>query len=94
MKSHTEYNMLLTLATDVLENLMPSFQKDTSDTPFGQLKSMINSVNTHFESFEKSIEDIVQSEFNGKRLQNLKRMIAKDRVTLDSCVMSTKDALS
>lgn len=33
LKSHTEDSMLLTLATSILEKLMPSFQKDTSDTP-------------------------------------------------------------
>lgn len=54
---------------------------------------MINYVNTHFDSFEKSAEEKVKNEFNVKRLRNLKRIIAKDKVTLDESVKSMKDAL-
>lgn len=72
----------------------PSFQKDTLDTPSRKLKILINSIDTHFESFEKFVEEKVQNELNAKRLQNLKKMIAKDRVTLDACVKSMQDALS
>lgn len=70
MKSHTKDNMLLSLATDVLEKIMPSFQKDTSDTPSRKLKSLINTVDKNFESFEKFAEEKVQKEFNAKKLQN------------------------
>lgn len=86
--------MLLTVASRIFEKLMPSFQKDSFDTPSSQLKSMINSVDTHFESFEKFVEEKVQHEFNTKRLQNLKKMIANDKVTLDTCVKSMQEALS
>lgn len=35
LKSHIEDSMFLTLATSAFEKLMPSFQKDTSDSPSG-----------------------------------------------------------
>lgn len=85
--------MLLNLASDVLDKLMPSFQKDTSDTPFEQLKSLINFVDEHFESFERSVEEKVLNEFNANRLQNLKRMISKDKATLGECVKRMQDKL-
>lgn len=78
LKSLTEYNMLLALASKVFEKLMPSFQKDSFDSPYSQLKSMINSVDTYFESFEKSVEEKVRNEFDTKRLQTLKKMIEND----------------
>lgn len=93
LKSHTNDSELLTLASGVLEKLMPSFQKDTSDTPFDQMKSLINSVDNHFESFEKSPEEKVCNEFNARRLQKLKRIIVDGRVTLDMCVKSMQDSL-
>lgn len=57
---------------------MPSFQKDSSNTPSEQLKSLINYVDSHFESFEKSAKEKVQNEFDTKRLRTLKKMIAKE----------------
>lgn len=93
LRSHTKDKNFLTLASNILEKLLPSFQKDTSDTPSGQLKSFINSIDTHFESFEKSAEEKVLNEFNAKRLQTLKKMIAKDRVTLGVYLKSMQDAL-
>ncbi|XP_059069826.1 uncharacterized protein LOC131046319 [Cryptomeria japonica] len=59
----------------------------------GLLKSHTKD-NKHFESFEKSTNEKVQNEFNAKRLQNLKRMIAKDKATLGECVKRMQDALS
>lgn len=68
LKSHTEDSELLTMASDVLEKLMPSFQKDSLDTSSEQLKILINSVDSHFQSFEKSVEEKVWNEFNARRL--------------------------
>lgn len=93
MKSHNEDNMSLTLSFGVLEKLMTSFQKDTSDTPSGQLKSLINFVDSHFESFEKCTKVKVQNEFNAKMLLTLKIMIVDDRDTLDTCMKSMQDAM-
>lgn len=90
LKSHIEDSELLTMASGVLEKLMPSFQKDTSDIPSNQLKSLINSVEHHFKSFEKFVEDKVRNEFNTRRLRILMRMIVDDRVTLDTCVKVCK----
>lgn len=94
LKSHTEDNELVNLTSGVLEKLMPTFQKNTFDTPSGKLKNLINSMDTHFESLEKSVEVKVHNEFNAKRLRTLKRMIADDRASLDTCVKSMQDGLS
>lgn len=94
LKSHIENSELLTLAFSVLEKIMLSYVKNTSDTPFGQLKSLVNSISTCFESLEKFAEAKVHNEFNAKRLRTLKRMIADDRVILDTYVKSIQDALS
>lgn len=42
LKSHMEDGELLSLASSVLEKIMPTFQKDSSNSPSGQLKSLIN----------------------------------------------------
>lgn len=94
LKSHTEDNELLTLASGVLEKIIPSYVKNKFDTPSEQLKSLINSMDTHFESLEKSAAVKVRGEFNAKRLRTLKRMITDDRVTLDTCIKRVQDALS
>lgn len=73
---------------------MPSYVKNKSEYPSGQLKSLIDFVDTHSESLEKFVEAKVHSEFNAKRLGTLKRMISDDRVVLDTCIKSTQDALS
>lgn len=75
LKSHIEDSLLMNKAINNLEKLMPLFQKDTSDTSSGQLKSLIDSFNSHFESFEKSTEVKVRNEFEAKRLCTLKKMI-------------------
>lgn len=93
-KYHIEDNELLSLASGVLENIMPIFVKDSSDTPSGQLKNLINVVSTHFESFKKSVEVKVYNEFDAKRFNRLKGMIANDRILLDTCVKSIPYALS
>lgn len=51
LKSHIEDSELLGLASRILE-IIPTFQKDSSTSPSGQLKSLINSVSSHFESLE------------------------------------------
>lgn len=94
IKSHIEDNELVSLASSNLEKIMSIFQKDTLDSPSGQLKSLINWVSTHFESLEKSAKVKVCSEFNSKRLKTLKRMIVDDRASLYICIKSMQDALS
>lgn len=73
---------------------MPSFQKYISNTPFGNLKSLIDSVNTHIESFEKSIEEKVRNDFNAKSVHTLKKMILRDRATLGDYMKSMQDAIN
>lgn len=73
---------------------MPKFQKDTSDSPSGQLKSLINFVSTHFESLEKLVEVRVRNEFDAKRFSEIIEMISNDRNLLDTCVKSIQNALS
>lgn len=94
LKSHTEYILLMNKAINTLEKLMPSFHKDTSDTSFRQLRSLIDYVNSPFESFEKSIEVKVKNEFEAKRLCTLKKMISNDRPTLSIYVKSMQDSIT
>lgn len=68
LRSHTKDKMLLTLASKILEKLMPSFQKDPFDTLVGNLKNLISLVDTHFDSFYKSAEEKAQNDFYTKRL--------------------------
>lgn len=89
-----EDSEILSLVSDILEKLIPTFQKDTLNSPSGPPKSLINSVSTHFESLEKSVEIKDKNEFEAKRFRTLKKMIANDRILLDSCVKSIQDALS
>lgn len=56
MKSHIEDSELVSLASDILEKIMPTFQKDKSNSPFDLLKSLIILASTHFESLEKLAE--------------------------------------
>jgi hypothetical protein len=53
LKSHIEDSELLNLASTVMEKIMSSHVKDSSTSPSGYLKSLINLVSTHFESLEK-----------------------------------------
>lgn len=56
LKSHIEDSELSSLASGILEKLMPTFVKDSSGTSSGQLKNLTNVLSTHFESLEKSGE--------------------------------------
>lgn len=94
MKSHIEDSEMLSQASGILEKIMPSFQKDALDTPSIQLRSLIKSVDTHFESLEKSTEEKVYSEFNAKRMRTFNRMIVGDKVILDTCIKRIPDALT
>jgi len=54
---------LLEAASGVLEKIMPSVQKDPTASSSGNLKTLVSSVGTHFESLEKSAEEKVWKEF-------------------------------
>lgn len=84
---------MFNLASIVLENIMPTYAKDTSDSPSRQLKSLINYVSTHFESLEKETKIKVSNEFNDNKFSELKKMIDHDRCLLDSWIKRTQSAL-
>lgn len=94
MKSHIEDSDLLTLASGVLQKIMPTYVKDTLDSPSRQLKNLINFVSTHFQSLEKSAEIKVWNEFDAKRFNELQKVIANDISLLETYVKSIQDALS
>lgn len=71
LKSHMEDYELLKIASNVLEKIMPSFQKDSSASSSGNLKSLVSYVSTHFESLEKSAKEKVRKEFMDKRFTEL-----------------------
>lgn len=85
LKSHIVDNELLNIASSILQKIMPTYIKDTLDSPSRKLKKLINSISTHFESLEKSVDFKVQNEFDAKRFCELQRMIANDRSLLDTC---------
>lgn len=82
------------MASNVLEKIKPSFQKDLSDTPSGNLKILINFMDSHFQSFEKYAKEKVRNEFYVRRLQTLKKLVADDRTNLDMGKKGIQDALS
>lgn len=94
LKSLTEDNLLMNMTIGTLEKLMPSFQKDTYDTPSRQIKSLNDSIVSHFESFEKYAKEKVRNEFDSRRFYTLKKMITKGRATLSNYVKSMQDAIS
>lgn len=87
-------NLLMSMAISNLKKLIPSFQKDTSNTPSGQFKNLIDSVDSHFEYLKKFAEEKVRNEFDARRLCTLKNMISNDRATLCNCVKSLQDAIT
>jgi hypothetical protein len=93
LRSHTEDNELLNLASSVLEKIIPIHVKDPSASPSGKLKSLINFVSTHFESLEKSAEVKVWKDFDENRFSKMKRMIVNDRDSLSTWVKCIHGAL-
>lgn len=63
-KFHTKDKELISLATNVLEKILPSFKQGIIDTPFGKLRSMLKEVDSHFISLEKAADAKVLSQFN------------------------------
>lgn len=94
VKLFSKHSEFITLASSVSEKCMPSFQKDLSNTPLSQLKSIINFVDSHFQSFEKSDEEKVHNEFYARMLQTLKKIVADNKITLDIGIKCIKEALS
>jgi len=84
---------LIEIASGVLEKIMPSFQKDLSASSSGNLKFLVNSVNTHFDSLEKSVEEKVRKEFLGKRFSEIQGFITNDRRIMDIGIKRLENAL-
>lgn len=93
LKSHIEDSELLSLAYGVLHKLMPTHVMDPFGSSSGELKKLINVVSTQFKSLEKSGEDKVQKEFNGKRLSWLKEVITKDKNLLATCMKKIQGSI-
>lgn len=94
MRCHIEDNEILSLSSYVLEKIMPSYGKDPSDTPFGKLKYLINSVSNHFESLEKYAKLKVENKFKVNRFNHLNGIITNDIILLGKCIKSIQDSLS
>lgn len=71
MKSHIEDSEMMSMVTTILEKIFPSFKKDTSSTPFDQFKRFLKSIDSHFVSLEKDVEEKVLSNFNAKRMRTV-----------------------
>lgn len=94
LKSDSEDNELISLATSVLEKFLLTFKKDTLDSPFGKLRSMLKAVDSHFESLEKVADVKVLNHFNAMRLRIVLRMVEGDRVNLITDVKAIQEALN
>lgn len=86
LQSHIDDSELLSLASGVLQKLIPTHVKDIYGSSFGELKKIINYLSTHFESFEKSAMINMQMKFKEKRFGGLKELIAKDKTLLATCI--------
>ena len=62
----------------VLGKIVPIYGKGPNDTPYTQLKGLINVVSTHFDSLENPITIKVKNEFDEKRYHELYTLNAKD----------------
>ena len=94
LKSHIVESELLNLTSRILEKIMPTYVKDPSGSSSGELKKLINSVSTHFESLEKLALVKVQKEFDARKISKLKGLIANDKSLLATCVKNIQSALS
>lgn len=63
---------------------MPSFKKDSVDSPFSKLRGMLKVVDSHFVSLEKVVEGKVLSQFNVIWLRMILKMVEGDRVSFIS----------
>lgn len=70
------------MVVEVFEKKLPSFKPNTTDNPSVKLKSMLNIVDSHFESLEKASNARVLNQFNAMRLKTFLKMIENDRVSL------------
>lgn len=93
LKSHMEDNEVISLATSVIEKILPSFKQGSSDTPSGKLKSFLKSVDSYFESLEKTAKAKVLRNFNSMRMRTVLKMIEGDKKCLVTCVKGIQDAL-
>lgn len=78
---------------NVLEKIFLSFKLDTIDTPFGKLRSMLNSVDSHFVSLERATNAKVLTQFNAMILRIILKMIEGDRVSVTTAMKNIQDAL-
>lgn len=88
LKSQSEDKEVISLATKVLETLLPSFSQDSGASLFVKLKNLLNVVNSNFVSLEKAADENVQKKFNEMRLQNKLKDVERDRASLTTAMKS------
>jgi len=93
LKSHMEDCELIEAASGVLVKIMPSIQIDPTASTSGNLKTLVSSVDTHFDSLEKSAEEKVRKEFLDKRFSEILELISKDRKIVSIGIKSLENAL-
>lgn len=87
-----EEKEVISLATIVLEKILPNLTQDSSDTP-EKLRGMLNKVELDFVSLEKLVDTKVLNKFNEMRLEIFFKTIEVDREVLKSVIKIIEDAL-
>lgn len=92
LKSHTKDKELISLAISV-NKILPSFKQDILDSSSSKMRSMLKSVDSHFDSLEKVAKGKVLSHFNAMRLRTILRMVEGNRVSLITDLKDIQEAL-
>lgn len=76
------------------KKLLPSFSQDSGASHSRKLKNMLNTINTHFVSLEKAVDESVHKRFNEMRLQNKLKEVERDRVSLKTSMKIVEETLN
>lgn len=93
LKYHSEDKELISMATNVLEKILPSFKPDTVDTPSNKLRSILKAIDSHFVSLEKVGEGKVLNQFYVMQLRTFFKMGEGNRVSLTTNLKAIQEAL-
>lgn len=93
LKYHSEDKELISMATNVLEKILPSFKQHLEDSPSGKLRCMLKTIDSHFVPLEKATDGKVLKQFNPMWLRKGLKMVEGNRVSLISSLKTIQEAL-
>lgn len=83
VKSESKDNKIILMLVYFFQNVAPTVQVDSNNSPSDKFLQLINNVNTIFDSFEKTGTQKVLDTFKDVRIQTFWKMIEDDRVILN-----------